>query len=449
MKKRILSILLVLMMCLGIVGALADEQVTLKFTYWGSTVEKKAVENAIKAFEEANPNIKVNGLHIPTDYEAKITTMMAGNESPDVAYLSDTLCNEWASEGKLVNVLELMETDDELKADDHLDAVWYSWEPGKALGTNTAVECYATFYNKDIFDEMGVAYPPTKPEEAWTWDEFVAVAKSLTVDQNGKHPDEDGFDPTRIKQYGVQFPTGINAIIGFIYGNDGGLITPDGKEFAFNKPEAIEVLQAIADLMNVHHVAPTPVAAKSIPEISTALQSKKCAMVIQGQWVLLDLAANNRLSFGVAALPKYGEKYVTSILGGATAIFADTKHLEESWKLYKWLNNPESSLELQAGGLWMPLLKDWYTEPELIEKWAVNNPAHPEGYTDAVMRAAIEYGMSGAAYNVKNYGKISALLVPALDGVWLGTVSAQEAMDAIAPEINKLVDGFYNTERTY
>ncbi|MBS1483570.1 MAG: extracellular solute-binding protein, partial [Clostridium sp.] len=29
------------------------------------------------------------------------------------------------------------------------------------------------FYNKDLFDEAGVEYIPTKKEDQWTWDEFV------------------------------------------------------------------------------------------------------------------------------------------------------------------------------------------------------------------------------------------------------------------------------------
>ncbi|HHY81715.1 MAG TPA: sugar ABC transporter substrate-binding protein [Clostridiales bacterium] len=425
-----------------------QQQVTLKFTFWGSPVEKQAVENAIKKFEDKYKYIKVDALHIPTDYQAKITAMLAGNEAPDVAYLSDTLCLEWAQEGKLVNVLEYMKNDPELKEEDHLESVWYRWAPDKALGTNTAVEAYALFYNKDMFEEAGAPLPPTKPEDAWSWDEFVEVAKMLTKDGSGKHPGEDGFDKNNIVQYGVQYGTGINSWMNAVYSNGGRFIKPDGSSTALTEPEAIEAIQKIADLMNVHYVCPSPVAAKNIPEISTALMTKKVAMVITGQWVLLDLAANKSLNFDIGVMPVLKE-YKTVILGGATAIFESSKHKDEAWLLYKWLNNPESSLELHAGGLWMPLLKNWYTDPELVSKWAENNPAHPASYKDAVMRATLEYGMSGPAYNVKNYGKISAIVTPALDQVWLGEKTAEEALKEVESQINELVDGFYNSNRDY
>lgn len=38
------------------------------------------------------------------------------------------------------------------------------------------------FYNKDMFDAANVEYPPTNADEAWSWDEFVEVAKQLTLD---------------------------------------------------------------------------------------------------------------------------------------------------------------------------------------------------------------------------------------------------------------------------
>lgn len=44
------------------------EAVTLRFTYWGSPYEKKAMENAIAKFEEKYGYIKIDAQHIPSDY---------------------------------------------------------------------------------------------------------------------------------------------------------------------------------------------------------------------------------------------------------------------------------------------------------------------------------------------------------------------------------------------
>ena len=53
---------------------------------------------------------------------------------------------------------------------------------GKTVGYSTANEVLALWYNKAMFDAAGLPYPPATLEDAWTWDEFVAVAKQLTID---------------------------------------------------------------------------------------------------------------------------------------------------------------------------------------------------------------------------------------------------------------------------
>src|SRR5690554_2362361 len=64
-----------------------DETVTLKFTYWGSGDEKKAIEESVDMFMEENPNIKVNLMHIPSeDFLTKLNAMIAARETPDISY---------------------------------------------------------------------------------------------------------------------------------------------------------------------------------------------------------------------------------------------------------------------------------------------------------------------------------------------------------------------------
>ena len=441
--KKMIVFVLVFIVSTGLTGlAEAKDKVTLKFTYWGSPIEKKAVVDSIKNFEEHYDWIKVDAQHIPNaDYITKVTTMVAGGEAPDVAYLFETHALMWAEEGKLSNIEEFLAKDPDLNKEDFLPNVWYNWAPGKTLGTNTACEAFAIFYNKDMFEAAGVELPPTKAENAWTWDEFVHVAKQLTIDRNGKNALDPEFDPQNIKQYGAYFPTWWGPWMSMVYSNGGDYISADGSKFTLNEPAATEAIQKMADLINVHHVAPSPAQASSLPAPAVALQSKLVAMDIDGQWILLDLGKGN-FNFGVGVLPKM-KKSVTLVLGSPTVIFKSTKHPKESWLLLKWLANPESSLDLQAGGLWMPLMKAWYTEPELIAKWAKDNPAHPEGYIDAVLKQTLENGVPGLGYYVKNFGKIDVIVSPALDQVWRGEKTAEEALNEIADKAQAEVKGRY------
>src|SRR5690242_15970030 len=54
------------------------EQITLKFSFWGDTIEKKTVTEALKRFEQET-GIIVEPMHVPSDYLTKLTTMVAGN----------------------------------------------------------------------------------------------------------------------------------------------------------------------------------------------------------------------------------------------------------------------------------------------------------------------------------------------------------------------------------
>lgn len=430
--KGILGLILAGTMLVPGVSCAAEENVELTFTYWGSPVEKQIIEAAMVAFEEAHPGIKVNAMHIPEDYDTKITTMMAAGELPDLGYMS-SLAFLWAEEGKLVDVYELLENDSEISKEDFLDTVWYEWAPGKTMGPMPASEPFALFYNEDLLNEAGVELPPSTAEEAWTWEEFVEVCQKLTVDVNGNNALSQEFDPNAIQQYGVSFPIDDTpALTTFVHSNGGAYFDKEGN-YCLNQPEAVDAIQKLADLINVYHVAPSPVISKSLPSAAVALQTGKTAMSINGQWICLDLADTEGLKFNIGVLPNLGES-VTIVQGGLICMFEGSEHPEEAWELWKWLYNPESVLELHSGGLWSPVMKDWYTEDEKLAKWT-DNEAHPSGYIGAFVEQPLENGFTGPALYVKNYSKVNTLVISALDEVWLGNKTVQEALDSVDSQI--------------
>ncbi|QYR19496.1 sugar ABC transporter substrate-binding protein [Paenibacillus sp. sptzw28] len=420
-------------------GAAAEgkETITLKFAFWGDTIEKKTVTEALKAFEAKHEGIKVEPLHIPSDYTTKITTMVAGNVAPDLGYMPAGTALAWAEDGKLLNLNPLIEADSDFRKEDYLDQVWYNWAPDKTLGMSTAVEGYGIMYNKDMLLEAGVELPPTKAADAWDWDKFLEVARKLTIDENGNNALSPNFDPKKIKQFGFQYdPYNMMAAV---VSNEGNYLTPDGKGFGLAQPEAIEAIQKLADLMYKYHVSPTPLQTKSLPDM--ALQTKRVAITVSGNWGLQAFAEQD-FNLGVGVLPKL--KISNTLSDGApTVIFGSTKHPKEAWLLYKWMADPESTLPLHAGGLWMPLKKEWYTNPELVAKWAKGNKAHPEGYVDAFMKQTMENGVRTPGFEVKNLAKISALVTPALDKVWTGKETAETALKAVEPQVQPLIQGYY------
>ena len=72
------------------------------------------------------------------------------------------------------------------------------------------------YYNKDLFDKAGVAYPTND----WTWNDMLAAAKKLTLDTN-----KDG----KIDQWGFAVNNIVWVWAGFVWGNGGDILSPDRK----------------------------------------------------------------------------------------------------------------------------------------------------------------------------------------------------------------------------
>jgi multiple sugar transport system substrate-binding protein len=65
-------------------------------------------------------------------------------------------------------------------------------DKGEILTMPFAVQNFATFYNKDIFDKFGIAYP----KDGMSWDELITLARNLSREADGK------------KYYGLQVGNG-------------------------------------------------------------------------------------------------------------------------------------------------------------------------------------------------------------------------------------------------
>lgn len=422
----------------------ADKKVELTFTYWGSPVEKKSIEASIKTFEEANQNIKVNGVYIPSsDFLTKLNAMIAAGNTPDISY-SNAWKNQMGKDGLIYNFFDLMKKDPSMKKEDYIDTCWWNWSPTESAGPIMANVTPSLMYNKDMFEAAGVELPPVKVEDAWTWDEFLDVAKTLTIDTKGRNAKDPKFDSNNISQFGFQASNDWISYMPFVYSNGGHYLSKDMKSFGLSEPAATEAIQKLADLINVYHVSPSPVQKNSMPAPATALKSKKIAMYLDGSWNHLDLQESN-MNWGVGVLP-ISKNYTTFLLGGSLIIFKATKHPDEAFKLYKWITDPESSKEITKmfQSIWMPVQTKYYTDPNKIELWASEKlPARPKGFQDAVMKSAYEHRVRNPEVNVVNFLEIDALVSSALDEVWSGKKTAEQAMKEVSEKVNLLVKGTY------
>ena len=115
-------------------------------------------------------------------------------------------------------------------------------QTGQLLGIPYAVYPSYIFYNKDLFDEAGLKYPPQKvgdkyemPDGSkvdWNWDTVRNIGMLLSVDSAGKDATQAGFDPANQTQFGFEFQWTEGRRLASAFGS-GSLVGDDGKTAQF------------------------------------------------------------------------------------------------------------------------------------------------------------------------------------------------------------------------
>jgi raffinose/stachyose/melibiose transport system substrate-binding protein len=176
LPKRTLASLLAAALAVPMVAPVAmaqdeaAEDVTL--TVWSWRTEDEDAYNAIfDVYEEANPGVTVEFVpFVNTDYNQILATGLTGDGGPDVAQLR-------AYGGVQANIEagQLLPLDGEIDLSNFTDNALKAatgLSDGRVYGVPFAYQAFTAFYNKAIFDELGL----TEPE---TWDEFVNVLDTL------------------------------------------------------------------------------------------------------------------------------------------------------------------------------------------------------------------------------------------------------------------------------
>ena len=411
--------------------------VKLTYAYWGDQNEETSTTALLKTFMDQNPGIQVDGQRFGsnTEFADKITTLAASGTLPDVSTFYEPNVLTWGMNGQFVDL-----TDFYKKGPARLDALKFITPDGKIVGISVANEIQVIWYSKKLFDAAGIPYPPADPSKAWTWDQFVSVAKKLTKDANGKTPDDPGFDPNNIRTFGAWVQQWWMPWLTFAVSNGGGLVSPDGKKLIMDDPATIDAIQKMADLINVDHVSPTPNSQQMPTAAATALLSGQVAMAMDGTWDLLTIGTTHDqqgLDFGIGVLP-YMKQLATTSVGTPIVVYKSTKHLPEALKLLDFLMDPNSSLPLLQNGIWLPNENQWYTDPALLQKW-IGNPRHPPEYKSAVVDFALHYSHQLPLYYVPTFAKMDDVIEAALGQVWLGQKTAQDVItNEIMPKITPI-----------
>ena len=175
---------------------------TLTVLHWsgeGGPEEDRIVEDALRAFERANPGIRVRRIN-PGDagsFYTKLQTMTAAGTPPDLFYVGNERIPSFVSLGLLEPLDAYVARDaasgapGALRLEDFYPQVVDAFRfdgvragRGTLYGIPKDFTTVGFYYNKSIFRQAGIPLP--KPD--WTWDDFIAAARAIgaTKDAQGE-----------------------------------------------------------------------------------------------------------------------------------------------------------------------------------------------------------------------------------------------------------------------
>lgn len=150
----------------------------LSFTTWGTDSELAGFRSAIASFQEANPGAEVTLNAVP--YEQMFTNIdaqiQAGN-APDVFRVPYYTFGAYAGAGQLLDLGPHLPSD---IADRFTPQAWAAVQnDGSAYGVPHHTDTSVILYNAEALADAGIDEVPASLEEAWTWEQFADVARTL------------------------------------------------------------------------------------------------------------------------------------------------------------------------------------------------------------------------------------------------------------------------------
>lgn len=292
----------------------ASGKVTVEmWDYLGGDTPNDAMNAAIKAFEKANPEIKVERKSFAFgDLSKSIVQAGVGGEVPDLAIIDNVDTQNFASLGLLQDVTEDVK---DLQKDFFEGPKSSGILEGKTYGLPLNSNDLALFYNKDALAKAGVEAPKN-------WEELAAVAKATATDGN-----------SGLAISGVKNEQGTFQVLPFVWQTGGDL-----DNYNESGAQALEYLHSlIAD-----GAMSKAVVNYSQEDARTQFVTGKVAMMFNGPWEIPNVGKDAQFEWDVVALPA-GKVAATGLGGENIVTFENGKQKEAAVKLMKFLAGPEGS----------------------------------------------------------------------------------------------------------
>lgn len=417
--RKLVSLMAVGFLIVLLVGGSsgANQQIVLR--YWhnysiGTTPEGLALDHLISKFEADHPNIKVEAQQLPYDeVRRKLITSLFGGMAPDMLRMDIIWVPEFADMGALVSMGKEF-SDFQSYAEETFEGplstcCWRGDYYGIPLDTNTRV----LFWNKEMFDAVGIQGPPTN------WTEFARAVKALTKDTDGDGEiDQWGFAMNGTWPWNF-FP--------WLWSGGGAVTDPEITQASgyLDSKKSIAALKFIVDLYKEGALSPTILGGG----IGTweGYAKNKHGMIVSGPWGFPIIHGQYpEKEINIALIPAGPGENSSSVIGGEDiVIFKQSKYKEDTWEFVKFMVSEYAQTVFAKAGQ-MPILKS-LTESLYIQEHEFY-PVFLEQMKTAKARLPHP-----------NWEKIKDEIKYAVESAVRGVMSPDQALGKAATEIDQLL----------
>ncbi len=418
MGWRWVSLLLILVLLAGCgspsmisdpkkVQTLQDREKTV-ITFWHTYNDKETQlleQRLIPAFEQENPNIRVETINLAFNNELKNTliTRASSNRGPDVVRIDIA----WVPEFSLKGLLEPLNGFSDFKDIRNrfnpkaMDVGFYKNEY-YSLPLNIYTK--AAIFNRELLKQAGYSKPPSTMKEVLE----IARQHRFTIGLGGLEP----WDtiPYLYSLGGTLTNENFNKASGYLNGE--GTIHAVEQLTALYRENLIDLPEKAGDGENLEGV-----------------KAGNILMTDDGPWFysLLNKTELDRALKRTIPVPFPQGNGSASIIGGENlVIMKGSKHPNEAWTFMKWMTGKEAQLIMAQTGL----------IPTNLEAAKAFKVTPNSSYLNPFKEPAEN---SFQWPPVKNWSKIDEVYTNYLNRIFAGELSAKDGLDRAAAEIDMLL----------
>lgn len=318
----------------------------ITYLMWGEPSRTGSMQRLADEFSKKNPDIHVTIDNAGDNFGVKFNTLVAAGTPPDSALVNELGGAGLYANGFYENIYDRIQNDT-----DFLTNVYQKIaDPVKSPFTMSDNEVFALptmnytslmFYNKDMFDAAGLAYP----DGTWDWNTFRENAKQLTI--------REGDDTV---QFGTFFTRLIVYEQSWFFSNGCDIISPDRLKCDLDTPGAIEAFQTMQDIIHVDQSAPIPDTTGGSQVSNISFDTGKVAMQLFGSW-MIPTYATLPFNWGVAPIPRGPQGRLPAAFPNGMGIGGSSKNQDAAWEWIKFCTSEEGQKIIAEEGLAQPTLE--------------------------------------------------------------------------------------------